>query len=176
MTCSNGLKTIVLHVIQLYKLLTFPSVGHIRLNLSSHLHNNTITCKYKIHKVMKKKILIVDDKTEFRRLTKTILESKYEVQSAENGVEALSILQNGYNPDLIVSDLMMPVLGGKDFLDQVKSSGAFKHIPVIILSSIDKSDEKIKLIKMGANDYIEKPYNPAELLARIENIFKSVAG
>lgn len=122
---------------------------------------------------MKRKILIVDDKTEFRRLTKTILQSKYEVESAENGIEALSILQNGYLADLIVSDLMMPVLGGKDFLEQIKSSGVFKNIPVIILSSIDKSDEKIKLIKLGAQDYLSKPYNPAELLARIENIFKS---
>jgi len=124
---------------------------------------------------MKKKILIVDDKTEFRRLTKTILESKYEVESAENGVEALAILQNGYPADLIVSDLIMPVLGGKEFLEQVKSSGVFKNIPVIILSSINKSEEKINLINLGANDYIEKPYNPDELLARIENILKSKA-
>lgn len=123
---------------------------------------------------MKRKILIVDDKTEFRRLTKTILQSKYEVMSAENGIEALSILQNGYLPDLIVSDLMMPVLGGKDFLEQLRSSGIFKNIPVIILSSIDKSDEKIQLIKMGATDYMEKPYNPAELHARIENVFKNM--
>jgi len=128
--------------------------------------------RLKTSKAMKKKILIVDDKTEFRRLTKTILESKYEVESAENGVEALSTLQNGFLPDLMVCDLLMPVLGGKDFLEQVKSSGAFRHIPVIILSSIDKSDEKVKLINMGATDYLEKPYNPAELLARIENIFK----
>jgi DNA-binding response OmpR family regulator len=122
---------------------------------------------------MKKKILIVDDKSEFRRLTKTILQSQYEVEGAENGIDALSILQNGYNPDLIVSDLMMPVLGGKDFLEQLKSSGLFKDIPVIILSSVDKSDEKIKLIKLGASDYLEKPYNPAELLVRIENILKT---
>jgi len=124
---------------------------------------------------MKKKILIVDDKTEFRRLTKTILQSKYEVESAENGLEALSVLKNGYIPDLIVSDLMMPELGGKEFLEQVKSSGAYKNIPVIILSSIDKSEEKIKLINLGANDYLEKPYNPAELLARIENLLKKTS-
>jgi len=121
---------------------------------------------------MKKKILIVDDKAEFRRLTKTILSSNYQVESAENGVEALSLLQNGYMPDLIVSDLMMPVLGGKDLVDQLKASGAFKHIPVIILSSIDKTDEKIKLIKMGADDYLEKPYNPSELMVRIEKLLK----
>lgn len=122
---------------------------------------------------MKRKLLIVDDKTEFRRLTRTILQRKYEVLSAENGMEALSIMQNGYLPDLIVSDLMMPVLGGKDFLEQLRSSGIFKNIPVIILSSIDESDEKIKLINMGATDYMEKPYNPAELHARIDSIFKN---
>jgi DNA-binding response OmpR family regulator len=121
---------------------------------------------------MKKKILIVDDKAEFRRLTKTILSSNYQVESAENGVGALSLLQNGYMPDLIVSDLMMPVLGGRDLVDQLKASGAFKHIPIIILSSIDKTDEKIKLIKLGADDYLEKPYNPNELLARIEKLLK----
>lgn len=122
---------------------------------------------------MKNKILIVDDKSEFRRLTKTILSSKYEVETAENGVEALALLQNGLMPDLIVTDLMMPVLGGRDFVEQVKSSGAFSHIPVIVLSSIDKSDEKIKLINLGANDYLEKPYNPAELMARIENLISN---
>lgn len=123
--------------------------------------------------IMKKKILIVDDKTEFRRLTKTILSKDYVVESAENGIDALSLMQNGYMPDLIVTDLMMPVLGGKDFVEQLKNSGVFNNIPIIVLSSIDKSDEKIKLINMGASDYLEKPYNPAELLARIENLLKN---
>ncbi len=122
---------------------------------------------------MKKKILIVDDKTEFRRLTKTILSRDYEVETAENGLNALALLQGGYMPDLIVTDLLMPVLGGKDFVDQLKTSGAFKDIPIIVLSSIDKSDEKIKLLNLGASDYLEKPYNPAELLVRIEKILKN---
>mgnify|MGYP003588814700 CR=1 FL=1 len=121
---------------------------------------------------MNKKILIIDDNNEFRRLTKTILMSKYEVETAINGIEAISLLQNGYLPDLIVTDLMMPGMGGKGFVEQIKSSGAFQHIPVIVLSSIDKSDEKIQLLQLGAADYLEKPYNPSELLIRIENIFK----
>ena len=121
---------------------------------------------------MNKKILIIDDNNEFRRLTKTILMSKYDVETAINGIEALTLLQGGYLPDLIVTDLMMPGMGGKGFVEQLKSSGAFKHIPVIVLSSIDKSDEKIQLLQLGASDYLEKPYNPSELLIRIENIFK----
>lgn len=121
---------------------------------------------------MKNKILIVDDRNEFRRLTKTILESKFEVEGAENGIDALAKLQSGYLPDLIVTDLLMPVLGGSDLVEQLKISGVWKDIPIIVLSSVDKSEEKIKLIKLGVNDYLEKPYNPAELLARIENILK----
>jgi len=122
---------------------------------------------------MKKKVLIVDDRGEFRKLTKTILSSRYEVESAEDGISALSLLQSGYMPDVIVSDIVMPGLGGSDFLEQLKSSGAFKDIPVIMLSSLDKSEIKTKHINMGAHDYMEKPYNPAELLARIENIIKN---
>ncbi|HZK69867.1 MAG TPA: response regulator transcription factor [Paludibacter sp.] len=123
---------------------------------------------------MKKKILVLDDKSEFRRLTKAILSNKYDVETAENGLEALSILQGGNIPDLIVSDLMMPVLGGEGFLEQIKKSGALKSIPLIFLSSIDDVEQREKLMQMGANDYLLKPYNPAELLAHIEVIFKSI--
>lgn len=118
---------------------------------------------------MKPKVLIVDDKSEFRRLTKIVLSSTYEVMSAESVSNALALLQKGYTPDIIVSDLMMPDLDGASLVQQVKSSGAFKDIPVIILSSIDTSADKVRLMKLGANDYLNKPYNPDELLARIEN-------
>ena len=123
---------------------------------------------------MKKKILVLDDKSEFRRLTKAILLNKYDVESAENGLEALSVLQSGDIPDLIVSDLMMPVLGGEGFLEQIKKSGALRNIPLIFLSSIDDKEQRERLLAMGANDYLLKPYNPAELLACIETIFKSI--
>ncbi len=122
---------------------------------------------------MKRKILFVDDRTEFRQLTKSILDSEFEVVGAENGIVALAKLQSGYLPDLIITDLLMPVLDGKDFVEQLKISGVWKDIPIIVLSNVDKSDEKIKLIKLGVNDYLEKPYNPAELIARIENILKT---
>lgn len=119
---------------------------------------------------MKKKILIIDDKEEFRKLTKTILSSKYEVMSADDGIAALSLLQSGFFPDMIVSDMMMPGLGGIELVSQVKESGAFKNIPVIILSSINEIEIKTKLLEMGAADYLIKPYNPKELLERIDKI------
>lgn len=119
---------------------------------------------------MKKTILIIDDKEEFRKLTKTILNKFYNVHSSENALNAFSLLQNGLMPDLIISDLMMPVMGGKEFLHQIKSSGVFKHIPVIILSSIDIHDEITEIKNIGAADYLTKPYKPTELLAKIDTI------
>jgi DNA-binding response OmpR family regulator len=117
---------------------------------------------------MKKKVLLLDDKTVFRRLFRIFLNDDYNVESAENGLEALSMMSKGYKPDVIVSDIMMPEMDGIQFLKQLKSSGHLKDIPVIMLSSIDKSLEKVKVLNLGATDYLEKPFNPSELKARIE--------
>jgi DNA-binding response OmpR family regulator len=119
---------------------------------------------------MKTKILLVDDKNEFRTLLKVMLEKEFEIRDAFNGANALKVLNDGFEPDLIVTDLMMPDVDGKSFVTQLKSSGLYKDIPVIVLSSIDKSMEKIELLKLGAEDYLIKPFNPSELLVRIENV------
>lgn len=121
---------------------------------------------------MKKRVLLVDDKGEFRRLVKIFLSKNYEVETAENGLQALALLRNGYLPDAIVSDLIMPEVDGKVLVEQLKASGMFQHIPIIILSSIDKSAEKIELIELGAGDYLVKPFNPMELKVRIERLLK----
>lgn len=122
---------------------------------------------------MKKKILVVDDKKELRMLIKLYLSNNYEVETAENGLDALAQMLKGYVPDLILTDMMMPVVGGRELVAQLKNSGMFDHIPVIILSSIDKSEDRIAMLRGGAGDYLIKPFNPEELLARIENACKS---
>lgn len=119
---------------------------------------------------MKPKVLLVDDKNEFRTLLKVILEKDYQIQTAFNGSNALEVLGDGFDPDLIVTDLMMPDVDGKAFVTQLKASGLYKDIPVIVLSSIDKSMEKIELLKLGAEDYLIKPFNPSELKVRIDNV------
>jgi CheY-like chemotaxis protein len=119
---------------------------------------------------MKKRILLVDDEQEFRTLVKIILQSRYDVSTASNGLEALGLLQNGYFPDLIVSDLMMPVVNGEKFINQLASSDIFKYIPVIVLSSINESKQKVELLKSGASEYLEKPFNPEELKVRIHKL------
>lgn len=124
---------------------------------------------------MKKNVLLVDDKKELRMVLKSYLVKNYNVETAESGLHALAMLQDGYWPDIIVSDLMMPGADGKTLVAQIKSSGLFSHIPIIILSSIDKSSERIELLRSGANDYLTKPFNPEELEVRIEQVLLQVS-
>lgn len=122
---------------------------------------------------MKKKILLVDDKKEFRTLLKIILQDKFNVTTVSDGLEALSVLQTGYLPDLIISDLVMPKVDGLALAKQINSSEEYKHIPVFILSSISESKSKVELFENGVADYLEKPFNPEELKVRINRLLNA---
>lgn len=115
-----------------------------------------------------KTILLVDDKIQLLALLKQILKSRYEVVLKCDGLEAMEWMQLGNIPDLILTDIQMPRMDGMKFLQIVKGSGVFSEIPVIILSSRESSQDRIECLKQGASDYISKPFNPEELLVRIE--------
>lgn len=117
---------------------------------------------------MKKKILVIDDEKTIRVLLQNYLQKDYDVITKSDGEEGLNWLQEGNFPDLIVSDIQMPNLDGYEFIKNIRASGYFKEIPMIMLSGIESSAEKVKTLKMGANDYIVKPFNPEELAVRIE--------
>jgi DNA-binding response OmpR family regulator len=117
---------------------------------------------------MKKKILVIDDDLSIRTLLLSFLSKTYDVTAKVDGMEAMVWLQDGNMPDLIVCDAEMPKMNGMEFVQNVKSSGFFKELPVIMLSSLDTSAERIKYLKAGANDFIVKPFNPEELDVKIE--------
>jgi DNA-binding response OmpR family regulator len=123
---------------------------------------------------MNKKLLIIDDSKSILSVITFIFSSNYQVIKKNNGVEALDWMQQGNIPDIIISDINMPEMNGLELLRQLKSSGLFEDIPVVMLSSNDSSTEKVKYLKMGADDYLVKPFNPEELDARISNILKRV--
>ena len=127
----------------------------------------SLTVKSKI-----KKILIIDDKPSISKLIVQILSKTFEVSTKEDGLQAIAWLQAGNIPDLIVTDLQMPIMDGMEFIRRVKESGFFRDIPVVVLSSKDSSADRIKCLKMGAEDYLIKPFNPEELLIRIERILE----
>ncbi len=117
---------------------------------------------------MRKKILVIDDELSIRMLLENFLSKTYEVITKSDGMEGVDWLEKGNMPDLIVADIQMPNMNGYDFIKNIRSSGYFKEIPLIMLSGIESSQEKVKCLKLGANDYMVKPFNPEELAVRIE--------
>jgi len=113
------------------------------------------------------RVLLVDDEERIVNFLKAKLKSSgYEVITALDGVQALEQLQ-AQEPDLVVLDLVMP---RKDGFQALKEMRAFSAIPVIILSAKGADTDKIKGLELGADDYIPKPFNPDELIARIEAV------
>ncbi|TAH24319.1 MAG: response regulator [Cytophagales bacterium] len=121
---------------------------------------------------MSRTLLVIDDSKSILSVISYIFSSKYNVIKKTNGKDALDWMHSGNLPDVIVSDLNMPEMDGFEFLRHLKSSGLFEDIPLVVLSSNDNSVERIKCLKMGADDYLIKPFNPEELDARIQNIIK----
>ena len=113
-------------------------------------------------KVMRKKILVVDDEMTICLLLENFLSEEYDVISFNDGINALEWLE-GNLPDLIISDIEMPNMDGYEFLVQVRDRGFTKHTPIIMLSAKSESKERIKCYKLGAQDYLTKPFNPEEL-------------
>lgn len=119
-----------------------------------------------------KTILAIDDAKPILAIIKYVFREKYEVVNKLSAIEALDWMQEGNLPDVIITDLNMPEMDGFKFLKHIKASGIFCHIPVIVLTSIEHTTDKIQCLKAGAEDYIVKPFNPIELEARVENLLK----
>lgn len=117
-----------------------------------------------------KKILVVDDKVALNKLIVKFFSKTFDISTKEDGLMALTWLQNGNIPDLIITDIQMPNMDGFELISRVKESGYFKEIPIIVLSSLESSEDRIKCLRLGADDYLVKPFNPEELLIRIEKI------
>lgn len=117
-------------------------------------------------------VLIVDDNADIRAYLRTILQDRYQVNEAADGQQGLT-LANEIVPDLIVSDVMMPVMNGLEFCQRVKSGTATSHIPVILLTARALSQHQVEGYESGADAYITKPFSAEVLLARIGNLLKS---
>ncbi|MBN2669363.1 MAG: response regulator [Bacteroidales bacterium] len=114
-----------------------------------------------------KKILVIEDAISVRKILETVLGKENHVHSTEDGSQALEWLQDGNMADLIICDIQMPVMSGEEFVQEIKSTGIFSNIPIIMLSGIESSEERIKMLKLGANDYLVKPFNPEELKLKV---------
>lgn len=113
------------------------------------------------------RILVVEDDTEIRAFVTSVLRTEYRVTEATNGEEGFARATKE-RPDLIVSDVMMPVMSGLQMLTQLRGVTETADIPVILLTARQEVSEKVEGLGIGANDYLGKPFSPRELLARIE--------
>ena len=117
-------------------------------------------------------ILIVDDNADLRSFIGTLLEGEYRILTACNGEEGLEKASREL-PDLVVSDVMMPVMGGLEMCSAIKGQLATSHIPVILLTAKSLEDQRAQGYDSGADAYISKPFSERVLLSRIGNLLKS---
>lgn len=114
-------------------------------------------------------VLVVEDNAEVRKFITDIVGNFYHVIEAENGRQGLEIASCQI-PDLIISDVMMPEIDGYEFCRQAKNDDKTSHIPVIMLTAKAGMESKLEGLDTGADDYLAKPFNARELLARIRNL------
>ena len=114
-------------------------------------------------------ILIIDDNNDIRQYERTLLQDYYFVLEASDGREGLEIARKEV-PDLVICDVMMPVMDGLEFTQQLKTNTATSHIPVIMLTAKNLEEHRAEGYEQGADSYITKPFHSKVLLARVENL------
>lgn len=118
----------------------------------------------------KTRLMIVDDEVDLLAELKPLLErSGYQVVSASNGEQALEMAA-AEQPDLIILDMLMPRLDGRDVLRRLRQSGNLT--PVILLTHVNTTAERVLSLQEGADDYLNKPFDPLELLARVQAVLR----
>ena len=119
-----------------------------------------------------KQLLLIDDDPNLILLVKDYLEFRgYKVITAENGREALEVLQQ-QTPDMIICDVMMPEMDGYTLVQQIRNNTSTSWIPVLFLSAKGQSQDRVKGLNMGADVYMVKPFEPEELVAQVESSLK----
>lgn len=118
------------------------------------------------------KLLVVEDNAELRVYIYNCLVNRFEVRDAANGAEALEIISQGWTPDIIVTDLMMPVMDGIELINNIRGDFNTSHIPIVLITAKHENDTHLKAMKYGADGYIAKPFTMELLTARIDNLLE----
>ncbi|WP_266365924.1 response regulator transcription factor [Tellurirhabdus rosea] len=119
-------------------------------------------------------ILLVDDDTFIRKVLRQTLKEDFIITTQANGMEAMAWLEQGNEPNLIITDLQMPHLDGQELIRLLRSSSLLRQIPIMVLSVHDDSQTRIRCLELGADDFITKPFNPLEVRAKINAILRRV--
>jgi len=124
------------------------------------------------HQTDKPEVLIIDDNIDIRTYLRSVLSEKYNVSEASDGKVGLELARK-IVPDIVLSDIMMPVMDGLEFCQQLKTDKAISHIPVILLTARSLDEQRAEGYEHGADAYISKPFSLRLLLSRIDNLIES---
>src|SRR5215207_11107994 len=111
-------------------------------------------------------LLIDDEQFYFKLIRKTLKEAEYDLEYAKSGTEGLSKIPS-FEPDLLIVDLKLPEMDGFEILQRLRRDPKYSHMPVIVITGQDELSEKLKAFELGADDYLVKPFQPEELVARM---------
>ncbi len=161
-----------------YKLLTDKDLIE-----NNNFSENLLTTKDKIQKITDNfpfsskmenrfRILVVEDNEEMRSFILSCLSGNFNITEADNGNDALKIAMSEL-PDLIISDIMMPGIDGMELAHLLKSDERTSHIPIIMLTALSDVDQQVEGFKMGADDYLTKPFNTKLLNARVNSLIEN---
>lgn len=116
-----------------------------------------------------KKILIIDDEKDFRDLVEKVCSKEFEVVSVGDADEGLKIIKKDL-PNLLLLDINLPRVGGYTLCQRIRADENLKKLPVIMLTIRRRKEDQLKGLEVGADDYITKPFEPKELVARIKRV------
>lgn len=121
-----------------------------------------------------KTVLVVEDDPDFQKLTRHILEQEgYKIFTASNGAQGLKVLEE-WIPDMILLDIRLPDMDGYEICRIIRSNPRHGRIPIIMVTVESEVKNIVRGLKMGADDYIVKPFDPKELLARVRGLFRQI--
>ena len=138
------------------------------------IYENTQKKEKKEKKEKSQRILIVEDNDELRNYLSQTLSEDYLIQVCSNGKEALTVIPE-YKPDLVISDIMMPEMRGDELCQAIKSNIETSHIPVILLTALNNEKDILSGLRIGADEYVLKPFNIGILKATISNLLANRA-
>lgn len=126
---------------------------------------------------MSAKLLVVEDERDIRdMLIFALEEAGFQVAEASTAERALSLLAEGYKPDLLLVDWMLPGASGVELARRVKQKAELQDTPLILLTARGEEDDRVRGLEAGADDYVVKPFSPRELIARVRAVLRRAGG
>ncbi len=120
----------------------------------------------------KKKLLVVDQSDSTKIILDHFLGKEFDIIQKSNGYEALDFLNSGVDIDFLITELNLPLLNGKELIQKLRQSHLFSNLPILLLTASSESKDRIECMNLGADNFIEKPFNPFEIQARINAVLR----